>query len=154
MSGSAAPLGPADRELFERACEAAGRAYAPHSGISVGAAVRARDGTIITGANVENSSYPLGICAEQVALARAVAHGVRPGGVGSIASSLRVEMASSRPAASATCSPSRSGSTEMPLCRALLVRSNGGVVWPPWPGEPPCDGRRPGVVPRAPIGGR
>lgn len=85
MNGSAGTLGAADRELFERACEAAGRAYAPYSGFHVGAAVRTRDGSIIIGANVENSSYPLGICAERAALACAVAQGFRPGDVESIA---------------------------------------------------------------------
>ncbi len=85
MNDSAAMLSAADRELFERAREAAGRAYAPYSKFHVGAAVRARDGSIITGANVENGSYPLGICAERAALACAVTQGLRPGDVESIA---------------------------------------------------------------------
>lgn len=85
MNDSAAMLSAADRELFERAREAAGRAYAPYSKFHVGAAVRARDGSIIIGANVENGSYPLGICAERAALACAVTKGLRPGDVESIA---------------------------------------------------------------------
>lgn len=85
MNDSAAMLSAADRELFERAREAAGRAYAPYSKFHVGAAVRARDGSIIIGANVENGSYPLGICAERAALACAVTQGLRPGDVESIA---------------------------------------------------------------------
>ena len=113
MSGSAAPLGPADRELFERAREAAGRAYAPYSGFSVGAAVHARDGTIITGANVENSSYPLGICAEQAALARAVARGVRPGEVGSIA------------VTAAPCGGCRQWLVEFGVDRVVFAREDG-----------------------------
>jgi cytidine deaminase len=69
----------ADRELLERAEAVAERAYAPYSKFHVGAAVRTRDGRVIEGVNVENAAYPLGICAEKTALARAVSEGVRPG---------------------------------------------------------------------------
>jgi cytidine deaminase len=69
----------ADRELFERAAVAAARAYAPYSKFRVGAAVRASDGRVIEGVNVENAAYTLGICAERAALARAVAEGYGPG---------------------------------------------------------------------------
>jgi cytidine deaminase len=68
-----------DQELYEQAKTAAAAAYAPYSGFHVGAAVLLRDGRVITGVNVENASYPLGMCAERCALARAVAEGVRPG---------------------------------------------------------------------------
>jgi cytidine deaminase len=70
-----------DRELYERAKSAAAGAYAPYSQFDVGAAVLLRDGRVITGVNVENASYPLGMCAERCALARAVAEGARPGDV-------------------------------------------------------------------------
>jgi cytidine deaminase len=75
----------ADRELLERAEAAAERAYAPYSEFHVGAAVRARDGRIFEGVNVENAAYPLGICAEKAALSRAVSDGVRPGEVEALA---------------------------------------------------------------------
>lgn len=71
----------ADRELLERADAVAARAYAPYSTFFVGAAARARDGRVFEGVNVENAAYPLGICAEKTALARAVSEGVRPGDV-------------------------------------------------------------------------
>jgi cytidine deaminase len=66
-------------ELFERALAVAERAYAPYSNYLVGAAVRARDGRVFEGVNVENAAYPLGVCAEKTAIARAVAEGCRPG---------------------------------------------------------------------------
>ncbi len=56
------------RQLEDAAIEAARKAYAPYSHFSVGAALRLEDGTIITGSNQENASYPLGICAERNAL--------------------------------------------------------------------------------------
>ena len=74
-----------DRELYEKAAGAAAGAYAPYSKFNVGAAVLTRDGRVITGVNVENASYPLGVCAERCALARAVAEGVRPGEVEAVA---------------------------------------------------------------------
>jgi cytidine deaminase len=52
-------------------------AHAPYSRFPVGAAVRTDSGAIVGGCNVENSAYPLGICAEQSAVAAAVAQGSR-----------------------------------------------------------------------------
>jgi cytidine deaminase len=75
----------ADRELLERADAVAKRAYAPYSDLFVGAAVRTRDGRVFEGVNVENAAYPLGICAEKTALAKAVSEGVRPGDVEALA---------------------------------------------------------------------
>ena len=67
------------RELVERATAAAARAYAPYSNYLVGAAVRARDGRVFEGVNVENAAYPLGVCAEKSAIVAAVVAGCRPG---------------------------------------------------------------------------
>ena len=67
------------RALYERAVALAERAYAPYSRFHVGAVVRARDGRVFEGVNVENAAYPLGVCAERAALARAVTEGYRPG---------------------------------------------------------------------------
>ena len=72
-------------DLYQRAVAAADQAYAPYSGYLVGAAVRARDGRVFEGVNVENASYPLGICAERSALAGAVVAGCTPGDLEEIA---------------------------------------------------------------------
>jgi cytidine deaminase len=72
-------------ELYERAVAAAERAYAPYSKFHVGAVARARDGRLFEGVNVENASYPLGICAERTAIACAVVAGCGPGDLEEIA---------------------------------------------------------------------
>ncbi len=57
-----------DRELCEAAANALKGSYAPYSNFNVGAAVRLSDGTIVTGANQENSAFPSGLCAERTAM--------------------------------------------------------------------------------------
>ncbi len=69
---SISQLTPADQKLLETARKAALRAYAPYSGFRVGAAILLADGTIVEGTNQENSSYPVGTCAERTALFYAV----------------------------------------------------------------------------------
>jgi cytidine deaminase len=69
----------ADRELYERTLEIAKRAYAPYSNFHVGAVLRARDGTLFDGVNVENAAYPLGVCGEKSAYVTAVTAGYGPG---------------------------------------------------------------------------
>jgi cytidine deaminase len=60
-----------DEELLALAREAAARAYAPYSRFRVGCAIESIDGEVVTGANMENACYRLGICAEQSALTAA-----------------------------------------------------------------------------------
>jgi len=63
--------------LIALANEARRRAYAPYSQYPVGAALRTRSGRIYTGCNIENAAYPHCICAERVAIFKAVSDGER-----------------------------------------------------------------------------
>jgi cytidine deaminase len=64
-----------ESDLIASAGEARGKALAPYSGFKVGAALRMKDGRIYTGCNIENVSYGLSICAERVALWKALSDG-------------------------------------------------------------------------------
>ncbi|HJE87539.1 cytidine deaminase [Rikenella microfusus] len=57
-----------NKELINKALESSKQAWAPYSGFRVGAAVRLEDGTVVCGNNQENRAYPLGSCAERVAV--------------------------------------------------------------------------------------
>ena len=74
MSGSDAPAWAALVDAARRARE---RAVAPFSTFKVGAALATADGTIVTGCNIENATYGLTICAERVAMFKALSEGHR-----------------------------------------------------------------------------
>lgn len=104
-----------DGELLERADAAAARAYAPYSKFLVGCALVARDGRVIEGVNVENASYPLGVCAERNALSTAVTLGYGPGDIEAAAVN------------ASPCGGCRQWLFEFGLDR-IVFRNRGGVV--------------------------
>jgi cytidine deaminase len=66
-----------DRKLLDLAIEARKRAYCPYSHFPVGAALLCEDGTVVTGVNVENAVNGLSLCAERVAVFKAISEGKR-----------------------------------------------------------------------------
>jgi cytidine deaminase len=97
-------------QLRAAAREAMGRAYAPYSKFPVGAAAITSDGRLITGCNIENASYGVGLCAEC-----------------SLTSALYGEGAPERPRLVAVAVVDRNGTALMPCgrCRQLLYEHGG-----------------------------
>ena len=67
----------ANKDLYDIAESARAYSYCPYSGISVGAALHTEDGRVYLGSNIENSAYSPGVCAERVAIFKAVSEGKR-----------------------------------------------------------------------------
>ncbi|MBI1856003.1 MAG: cytidine deaminase [Chloroflexi bacterium] len=65
------------KQLINLANEARRRAYAPYSNYAVGSALRTKTGRVYTGVNIENAAYPTTMCAERVAVFKAVSDGER-----------------------------------------------------------------------------
>ena len=68
-----------DADVIAAARAAAAQSYSPYSRFPVGAALLLADGSVVTGTNIENASYGLGLCAETIAVGKAMADGVRGG---------------------------------------------------------------------------
>ncbi len=63
--------------LIDLAREARRRAYAPYSNYPVGASLRTKSGRLFSGCNIENAAFPTGMCAERVAMFKAISEGER-----------------------------------------------------------------------------
>lgn len=85
--------------LVEAAREARTRAIAPYSHFLVGAALETSDGQVITGCNIENASYGLTVCAERVALLKALSEGHR--------TFTRIAVVADTPTPTSPCGPCR-----------------------------------------------
>ena len=108
-----------DNELIECAAAFRRHAYAPYSGFAVGAALRARSGKVYGGVNVENASYPVGICAERAAIAAAVTAGEREFEA--------LAVIADSPAPCAPCGMCRQVLVEFPIARIILANTAGDV---------------------------
>ena len=73
------------KQLIKKAEEARTLSYSPYSRFAVGAALLTKDGQVFLGANIENSSYPLSMCAERNALYNAMLHGYKKGDFAALA---------------------------------------------------------------------
>lgn len=69
------PISQDQQNLIDAASEARERAFAPYSKFQVGSAVRTKDGEVFLGCNIESASYGLTVCAERVAIWKAVSEG-------------------------------------------------------------------------------
>ncbi len=106
--------------LVQTAIDATRFAYIPYSHYPVGAALRAVDGTVYSGCNVENSSYPVTICAERVALVKAVSEGQRAFDVIAVVT----------PNGGSPCGMCRQMLYEFaPSLRVILADTNGVIVY-------------------------
>ena len=105
--------------LVQHAIQVRLMAYAPYSHYFVGAAVLTKDGEIITGCNVENASYGATICAERVALTRAVAEGKRD----------FVAMAVATRDGGTPCGICRQVMAELGLEMAVYITDENGKFW-------------------------
>ena len=107
-------LPPDQRDALAAAARAASAlAYAPYSRFHVGAALLLADGSIVTGANVENASYGLSLCAETVAVAKLMSDGQR-GGL------IAVAVIGGAPGTSGEATPGAEPVTPCGRCRQVL----------------------------------
>lgn len=110
------------RRLLETARDFATRAYVPYSEFPVGAALLLEDGSIVGGVNIENASYPLTICGERTAVARAASDGYR--------TIYAVAVSAPKAAATTPCGACRQVLNEFkPMEGELLVLLDEGASW-------------------------
>ncbi len=115
-----------ETELVKAAVAARQSAYAPYSGYTVGAAVLADNGNIYTGCNIENASYPAGICAERTAVFKAVSEGAKRIEALALSAGRKGEAAVSYPSPCGICRQvmAEFGGEDMPI---LLVKGESDI---------------------------
>lgn len=118
-----------EQELLKKAEEASQYAYAPYSHFQVGAAVLCVDGSIYTGCNVENASYGLCMCAERVAIGKAVSEGKRR--IDTIAIAGREEGGAFR-ASCSPCGACRQVIAEFSDENTRVITGNSDGEWKEW----------------------
>jgi cytidine deaminase len=113
----------ASAALCEAARTASEYAYAPYSLFRVGAAVQLSDGEITVGANVENVSFPAGVCAERIAIGAALATGAIHGGASITALAIYAESNGSIKSEPTPCGICRQWLTELAPEAVVIVCS-------------------------------
>lgn len=110
-------------KLMVEATKQMEQAYAPYSQYTVGAALLDSEGNIFSGCNIENASYPAGICAERVAISKAISEGSREFEAIAIAGGLRGDISKACP----PCGICRQVLSELcpPDMPVILVKSDG-----------------------------
>lgn len=108
------------QELVNQALAAREFSFSPYSKFRVGAAVRTKNGKIYQGANVENRSYGLTMCAERVAIFRAIMDGAKPGDIAALS------IASDNDDFASPCGACRQVISEFAIdCPIILVNNSG-----------------------------
>ena len=119
-----------DRALIADAINACTMAYAPYSNFKVGVAIRTDDGIITVGSNQENGAFPIGQCAERVALYSMVhQHGRKPIDTIAIAVDNEMQLTPASPCGSCRQMLNEYRSYQADPIRLLLTLSNGGAVY-------------------------
>ena len=123
-------LSPADQSLIEISVNACAKAYAPYSDFKVGAAIRTTDQQVIVGSNQENGAFPIGQCAERVALYNMIHHlGRLPIDTISISVDNPQQKTPASPCGSCRQVLSEYRSFQKTPIRLLLTLAGGGVVY-------------------------
>ncbi len=110
-----------DEQLIKAAADARGKAYVPYSRFPVGAALITEDGTLYTGANIENASFGLTCCAERTAIFKAMSEGHRKFSV--------IAVIADTPDACSPCGACRQVMSEFgPEARVVLTNLHGNTL--------------------------
>ena len=119
-----------DRTLIAEAINTCSMAYAPYSNFKVGVAIRTDDGKVIVGSNQENGAFPIGQCAERVALYTMVhQHGRKPIDTIAIAVDNEMQLTPASPCGSCRQMLNEYRSYQTNPIRLLLTLASGGAVY-------------------------